>query len=462
MDDAHDAGREGGLDWLAQLTGETVADLERRVVDGLLSRPEAEQATASAVAQVGLVQLLRRRGFDVEEIVAAARKQPGLFARYRTQLAPASGDLHTLEEAASSYGLDVDVARRLWEASGLTDQGEIGTDTDVHALQAVAAAIEAGLPVDALVQLLRVYADACARVAEAETRLFHFHVHERLRAEGPTGAELVAGTDQALAQLQPLLEPALLYFHRKALTRSVGEDIALHLAADVGLLPPGDPSGQLPLSVAFVDLAQFTLMTQAMGDLAGAEVLDRFSELTRRAVLRARGRVVKQIGDEFMLVFPDAATAVRACLEVRDAAAEERSFLATRIGLHHGMVVCREGDYVGNTVNVAARITTEASPHQLLVSDAVRDDALVLADVAFVPVGQRHLKGIDREVVLYEAQPRHLRAGGGPVDPVCGMSVDPDAAAASIKFQGRTFMFCSQTCRTRFDADPSRYASPYE
>jgi len=448
--------RAPGLHRLAQLTGEPVSELDRWVTEGLIDRRDASATTANAVAQVRLVQLLRRRGFDVEAVVAAAHKQPELFVRYREQIAPAAGQLHTLDEAAQSYGLDLSVVRRLWEASGLADQGEIGTDDDVRALQAIAVAMQAGIPEDALVQLMRVYADAFTRVAEAETRLFHFHVHERLRAEGSTGADLVAGTDEALEQLQPLVEPALLYFHNKALARSVSEDIALHLAEDAGLLPPGDPTGQLPLAVAFVDLARFTSMTQAMGDLAAAAVLDRFSELTRRAVLNAGGRVVKQIGDEFMLVFADATTAVRACLKIRDAAAQEPSFLATRIGVHHGMVVCREGDYVGNTVNLAARITGEAAPHQLLVSDTVRDGARVLIDVAFVPVGERTLKGIERDVGLYEAQSHRDTTIAGDVDPVCGMTVDP-AAGTRLHRDGKDYVFCSQNCLGKFKADPGRY-----
>jgi class 3 adenylate cyclase/YHS domain-containing protein len=445
-------------DRLARLTGEAYDELARWVADDLLDEHDANAANANAVAQVRLVQLLRRRGFDVETIVDATRKQPELFARYRDQIAPGAGELHTLDEAASSYGLDLAVVHRLWEATGFADQGEIGTDDDVRALQAVAVALQAGIPEDALVQLLRAYADAFTRVAEAETRLFHFHVHERLRAQGSSGGELVVGTDEALRQLQPLVEPALLYFHAKALARSVSEDIALHLAEDAGLLPPGDPTGQLPLAVAFVDLAQFTSMTQAMGDLAAAEVLDRFSTLTRRAVLSAGGRVVKQIGDEFMLVFPDAATAVRACLQIRDAAAREPSFLATRIGMHYGTVVCREGDYVGNTVNLTARITGEASSHQLLVSDTIRDSARVLGDVTFTPAGERTLKGIEPEVALYEARPSGDRAVGGTVDPVCGMTVDP-AAALPGRHDGRDYFFCSRTCADRFAADPARYTN---
>ena len=43
------------------------------------------------------------------------------------------------------------------------------------------------------------------------------------------------------------------------------------------------------------------------------------------------------------------------------------------------------------------------------------------------------------------------------VDPVCGMTVDPDTAAAHRRYAGQTVSFCSPGCATTFDSDPARY-----
>ncbi|MBI1338083.1 MAG: heavy metal translocating P-type ATPase [Phycisphaera sp.] len=43
------------------------------------------------------------------------------------------------------------------------------------------------------------------------------------------------------------------------------------------------------------------------------------------------------------------------------------------------------------------------------------------------------------------------------IDPVCGMSVDPAAAAASVEHGGRTYYFCSQHCAKSFKAAPATY-----
>ena len=44
-------------------------------------------------------------------------------------------------------------------------------------------------------------------------------------------------------------------------------------------------------------------------------------------------------------------------------------------------------------------------------------------------------------------------------DPVCGMSVDPATAGASVEHQGRAYYFCSKQCADTFTTDPDRYTS---
>ncbi len=43
------------------------------------------------------------------------------------------------------------------------------------------------------------------------------------------------------------------------------------------------------------------------------------------------------------------------------------------------------------------------------------------------------------------------------VDPVCGMMVEPKAAAGQSEYQGQTYYFCSLGCKRDFDKDPSKY-----
>jgi YHS domain-containing protein len=44
------------------------------------------------------------------------------------------------------------------------------------------------------------------------------------------------------------------------------------------------------------------------------------------------------------------------------------------------------------------------------------------------------------------------------IDPVCGMKVNPDTAAAETSHNGVQFYFCAQGCKQAFEANPEKYA----
>jgi len=108
--------------------------------------------------------------------------------------------------------------------------------------------------------------------------------------------------------------------------------------------------------VLFVDLASFTSLTATMGDQTAADVLRRFSNTVRTKAIRHRGRIVKQIGDAFMLMFTQPTDAIEFGLAMAHFVDAEPQFPALHIGAHQGTVLYREGDYLGGTVNLAARV----------------------------------------------------------------------------------------------------------
>lgn len=42
-------------------------------------------------------------------------------------------------------------------------------------------------------------------------------------------------------------------------------------------------------------------------------------------------------------------------------------------------------------------------------------------------------------------------------DVVCGMMIDPETAAATSEYKGRTYYFCARGCKVAFDKDPENY-----
>lgn len=43
------------------------------------------------------------------------------------------------------------------------------------------------------------------------------------------------------------------------------------------------------------------------------------------------------------------------------------------------------------------------------------------------------------------------------IDPVCGMDVTPETAAATSEYNGKTYYFCAPGCKRSFDKDPEKY-----
>jgi adenylate cyclase len=124
------------------------------------------------------------------------------------------------------------------------------------------------------------------------------------------------------------------------------------------------------------------------------------------------------------------------------------------MGAHRGAVLYREGDYIGATVNVAARVVAEADRHQFLITAAVRA-AADTPGIDVIPLGTRVLKGIAGPHELFE-----VRRGDRPlrtIDPVCLMELDPAAIAARLTWHGTDLQFCSDDCLRLFVAAPDHY-----
>ena len=49
-------------------------------------------------------------------------------------------------------------------------------------------------------------------------------------------------------------------------------------------------------------------------------------------------------------------------------------------------------------------------------------------------------------------------SGSAARDPVCGMSVDPQKSTAASAYRGKTYHFCSTSCRDKFEREPEKYA----
>ena len=448
------------LDELSTRTGESTERLQEWQALGLVGAPERESYGPPDVARAQMIRDLLRLGVAVEAISeAAGRKDPEFQRLVGWCEDDFDQPLYSIGHVAEVTGLELEQLRRLMEAMGIHGRDDALTDDDVSALQRGRIALDAGYQEDGLLQLLRVFSDALGRAAEATARTTHFYMDDRMKTSGMSDSEIEAKMGAAGDALNPLLEPTILYFLRRGLARASRDDALEHLAQHFGVQQEGDAPGQFDAAIAFVDLSSFSPLTEAMGDVKAAEVLQRFSSLVRRATDVHHGRVIKQIGDAFMLVFTDVRSAIACSLEIESRTEDEPQFPAVKSGIHWGSVLYREGDYVGTTVNLASRLTDVAARHCVVVSSAVRQAAADLPGVEFVRLGKRRLKGIAKEEVLFEARIEGPQGAKREIDPVCGMELGPGEVAAALALDGEARSFCSDDCLRKFVAAPERYQS---
>jgi len=109
------------------------------------------------------------------------------------------------------------------------------------------------------------------------------------------------------------------------------------------------------LAVLFADIDGSTKLYETHGD-----------ETAAQAGL-AGGRTLKTSGDGVMCVFATPDEAFRAATLMRDA--QKRTPVSIHAGFHFGPVIEYDGDFYGDTVNVAARVTDLAKAGEILVTE---------------------------------------------------------------------------------------------
>lgn len=430
---------------LANLADLSEADIEEYRSRGLLDPDGDGELDELDILRLRLLLHYRTLGQSVDEIEAAIRSGSAAIL-YSDLLWGRNDEFVGPEEVADASGLDVSDVETLLRALGLS--GALPKD-DLKFFSTLRALVEGGIPLKMLVEVGRVYGDTMQRLAQTEVRMIREFAFEPGRSTLLKERGQAERLDAVQRLVSPILEPLLLTIHRRHLLRaSVQEALA-----DLEAAERGQDRETLEVTIAFVDLASFTSLVEVHGDEVAAEILGRFDELVRQLLEEHGGTLVKQIGDAFMLVFTEPVKAVRFAVGLDATANREPNFPALRTGIHHGPVLYRVGDYVGNTVNIAARIAAMAQANEILVTEPVAE-AAAEAGVTIAPAGSHELVGISEPVWLWRLE---TRATVRPqLDPVCGMAVGADAAARLVH-DGVEYAFCSPACLRKFLDDPDRY-----
>ena len=151
----------------------------------------------------------------------------------------------------------------------------------------------------------------------------------------------------------------------------------------------------------FVDLVGYTTLTDLRGDQAAARVASEFQRAMRGLSRRHGAWQVKSMGDGVMIWAPDAARAVALAADTLDEVGNRVDLLPVRIGVHTGPAVMYGWDWYGSTVNVAARLASQAGANEALVSATSRAAARGDHPYPLETRRQLRLRGVARPVVAW-------------------------------------------------------------
>jgi adenylate cyclase len=380
---------------VAERAGVTPATLRRWVGQGVI--PQHHGAwTTEAAAQARVVARMRARGHPLREIRRATDEGRLAFA-YVEELFPSTDSTYTLAEAARETGLEPALIERISTALGLRPlHAQRLSEDEVQLLRYIAAVLESGFPLVAMLQLVRVYGQALAQIADAEVRLFHLYVHEPLMRQGVSGLEMAEEMENLAREILPLASPVMDTVHQHFLQHFVEQDVVGHMEADLEGAAAG--LGRMRVAVAFADLAGYTRLTEEEGEQHAVDAVERFVEAVE-ITLPDEARVIKMIGDEVMIVGSDPTTLTDWAVGFQSMQTERPR---PRIGIHYGYAIYRDGDYFGRDINIAARVAARAAGGEVLLTKPVVDHAG--SHLEFERIAEVRLKGFTEPTEIFLAR----------------------------------------------------------
>ncbi|HTW12574.1 MAG TPA: adenylate cyclase regulatory domain-containing protein, partial [Solirubrobacteraceae bacterium] len=152
-------------DAAAQAVGVPLLTLRHWVREGVVPEYTGEW-TPAAVGKARLVARILERGYTLAE-VRAATEQGRLVSGQVVELFGLGTDTYSREQVAAETGLDPDVVAQVATTLGLGADEDL-LEPDRELLRYIAHAIGLGLPLDAMLQLTRVYVLAIGQIADAE------------------------------------------------------------------------------------------------------------------------------------------------------------------------------------------------------------------------------------------------------------------------------------------------------
>lgn len=164
------------------------------------------------------------------------------------------------------------------------------------------------------------------------------------------------------------------------------------------------------VTVVFADLTGSTGVFEALGNAKATQAITRLTEWMGKVCVSRRGRVVKNLGDGVLMVFAGNQDAIDAAADMQRAHTERiktwpaKLKMHLQVGLARGQVIEQGGDYFGDAVNVASRLSDLSGPDQILGTDTVIDNLPQDTLVRFRSLGAMDIRGRNEACVVYRVE----------------------------------------------------------
>ena len=158
------------------------------------------------------------------------------------------------------------------------------------------------------------------------------------------------------------------------------------------------------------DVRGYTRYTQERGDEAAAELAAEFARIVQEVVSPRDGRLLELRGDEALVVFESARSALQAAVELQHRV-QGGLPRGIGVGLDAGEAVPVGRGYRGAALNTAARLCARARAGEILASQGVVHLAGTAKGVAYGLRRPERLKGFERPVMAVEIHAAGDRPG---------------------------------------------------
>lgn len=310
----------------------------------------------------------------------------------------------TFAELSDEIAISFVTLERIYVAFGLPrpTPAEYVREEDLPLMRFIPVLVGAGLSEGDVLRLARVWGDSARRVAQFQSHYIHHSIEEPFRRRGlRDNAAFEAALREVGVRSGRSGEDLLGWLYRRHSEVFETEHLFDHVEtaledAGVHRREPRQVEG-----CVFADLSGYTRLTEESGDEEAARVSLKLAELVNEIASRHRGAVVKMLGDGVHFHFRDPRDAVMASLEIVDTV-HPAGLPSAHVGVNAGPMIYDEGDYFGRTVNIAARIASQAGPDQVFVGEDVLRH-ITPSGFRLAEVGAFELKGIAKPLMLYEA-----------------------------------------------------------